>query len=82
LCFYIGALEHASKRNFFNCTEVVFFIHPQDLEGARKNVFRYDGSASGQMLYNWHRDYNPALERYTEFQRKPWRPSGTIFLGS
>jgi RHS repeat-associated protein len=49
-----------------NCTEGIFFIHPQVLDGAGKNVFRYDGSASGRMLYNWHRDYNPALGRYTE----------------
>ena len=49
-----------------NCTEGIFFIHPQVLDGARKNAFRYDGSASGRMLYNWNRDYNPALGRYTE----------------
>ncbi len=50
-----------------NCTEGIFFIHPQVLDGARKNVFRYAGSASGRMLYNWHRDYNPALGRYDQF---------------
>ena len=49
-----------------NCTEVVFFIHPQVLDGPGKNVFRYDGSASGRMFYNWNRDYNPALGRYVQ----------------
>jgi RHS repeat-associated protein len=49
-----------------NCTEGIFFIHPQVLDGPGKNVFRYDGSASGRMLYNWNRDYNPALGRYAQ----------------
>jgi RHS repeat-associated protein len=49
-----------------NCTEGIFFIRPQVLDGPGKNVFRYDGSASGRMLYNWHRDYNPALGRYVQ----------------
>jgi RHS repeat-associated protein len=49
-----------------NCTEVVFFIHPQVLDGPGKNAFRYDGSASGRMLYNWNRDYNPSLGRYVQ----------------
>jgi RHS repeat-associated protein len=49
-----------------NCTEVVFFIHPQVLDGPGKNAFRYDGSVSGRMFYNWNRDYNPALGRYVQ----------------
>ena len=46
--------------------EAVFFAHPQVLDGARKNVFRYDGSALGRMLYNWHRDYDPSQGRYKQ----------------
>jgi hypothetical protein len=48
-----------------NCTEGIFFIHPQVLDGAEKNAFRYDGIASGRMLYNWNRNYNPAIGGYT-----------------
>lgn len=49
-----------------NCTEGIFFIQPQVLDGARKNAFRYDGSASGRMLYNWHRYYDPSTGRYIQ----------------
>jgi RHS repeat-associated protein len=31
-----------------------------------KNGFRYDGSASGRVLYNWHRDYQASLGRYKQ----------------
>jgi RHS repeat-associated protein len=52
--------------NCSNCTEGIFFIHPQVLDGPGKNGFRYDGSAPGRMLYNRHRNYDPDKGRYLE----------------
>ena len=43
-----------------------FASHAQLPDASRKNACRYDGSASGPTYYNYFRDYDPAIGRYSQ----------------
>ena len=50
-----------------NCWRCVFFDSAQTVTASRENACWYGESASGPTYYNYHRYYDPATGRYTQF---------------
>jgi len=56
----------ASRKKLTPLRRSVFILALQLPDASRKNALRYDGVASGDSVYNYYRDYNPAVGRYVE----------------